>query len=250
MASEPDITLNPDLNRTAIAARLQSHRRVQIHDVFPDNVARQLLSCLQLQVPWNTTFNDDGGKVHTLHPIQTAALTPQKTAVIQQHILGRATSQFQFHFKNYPVWDLWAQNRGSDLYIFKLVRFLNSPAFLALIHEISGIPGINMADAQATLFQAGHFLSGHTDAGTPELGRRLAYVLNLTPVWRPEWGGALEFIDPDGNIEAGFTPAFNTLNLFFVPCPHHVSYVAPFAGGGRYSVTGWLRETRASETGS
>lgn len=65
--------------------------------------------------------------------------------------------------------------------------------------------------------------------------------MNLSPDWRPDWGGLLMFEGADSHIEQGFVPSFNALNLFAVPARHFVSYVAPFAPRRRYSVTGWLR---------
>jgi SM-20-related protein len=65
--------------------------------------------------------------------------------------------------------------------------------------------------------------------------------LNLTHQWRADWGGILNFLDADGHVAEGYVPAFNALNLFRVPQRHNVSYVAPFAMNGRYSITGWLR---------
>ena len=60
-------------------------------------------------------------------------------------------------------------------------------------------------------------------------------------MWRADWGGALQFFGPDGNVSEAFTPAFNVLNVFKVPAVHSVAMVAPFAGASRYSITGWLR---------
>ncbi|MBL8647073.1 MAG: hypothetical protein JNL46_07435, partial [Sphingosinicella sp.] len=54
-------------------------------------------------------------------------------------------------------------------------------------------------------------------------------------------GGLLMFHDENGGISRVLTPAFNSLRVFAVPVPHSVSYVAPFAGKQRVSVTGWLR---------
>src|SRR5690606_24819670 len=99
---------------------------------------------------------------------------------------------------------------------------------------------IAFADSQATRFSAGHFLTTHDDdvAGKQ---RRAAYVLNLTPHWRTDWGGVLQFIDADGHVTAGLAPKFNALNLFRVPQQHAVSFVTPSAPSSRYSITGWLR---------
>jgi Rps23 Pro-64 3,4-dihydroxylase Tpa1-like proline 4-hydroxylase len=96
------------------------------------------------------------------------------------------------------------------------------------------------ADAQATLYRSGHFLTAHDD-NTPGTKRLAAYVLSFTPVWRPEWGGLLEFLDDTSQVETGYVPGFNTIKLFRVPMTHYVSMVAPSAMSGRYSITGWLR---------
>lgn len=242
-ADLPVIQLNPALDRADIAARLRRTGRVRIRDLFPDPVARRLHRCLATELPWNTVFNEGDGKVHTLFPNQVAAMTADQKSWLTNFVFERARTGFQFIFNSYPVWDLADQGKAPDLYVFRLLDFLNGPEFLSFIHEISGITGIVMADAQATLFQPHHFLTRHSDRDEAK-GRRMAYVLNLTPAWRAEWGGLLEFLDEAGDVAEGFTPCFNTLNLFTVPAPHHVSYVTPFADGGRYSVTGWLRDRR------
>ena len=68
----------------------------------------------------------------------------------------------------------------------------------------------------------------------------IAYVLNFTRRWRSDWGGMLEFYDERGNVECGFVPRFNVLNLFEVPANHAVTFVPPYVAEGRYSITGWF----------
>jgi SM-20-related protein len=122
----------------------------------------------------------------------------------------------------------------------EIVAFFTGPAFLDFCRAAFARPDIAFADVRATLYQPGHFLHMHTDAqeGKNRVG---AYVYNLAPRWRPEWGGALTFPTPDGDIAAAYTPRFNSLNLLQVPQPHYVSYVAPFAGAPRLAITGWVR---------
>jgi SM-20-related protein len=67
--------------------------------------------------------------------------------------------------------------------------------------------------------------------------------MGLTPNWRVEWGGLLLFHGKEGQL-SGLSPRFNCLNMFALPSMHSVSQVTPFAGGVRYSVTGWLRTKR------
>ncbi len=66
--------------------------------------------------------------------------------------------------------------------------------------------------------------------------------MNFSKDWREDWGGYLQFFDKEGNIEEGFKPRFNCLNLFKTPMDHAVSYVPPFCGGKRLGVTGWFRD--------
>jgi Rps23 Pro-64 3,4-dihydroxylase Tpa1-like proline 4-hydroxylase len=66
-------------------------------------------------------------------------------------------------------------------------------------------------------------------------------VYGLTHDWQAEWGGLLLFHDAGGDIERGYTPRFNSLNIFSVPQLHSVSYVSRVAPEPRLSVTGWLR---------
>ncbi|HLU05215.1 MAG TPA: 2OG-Fe(II) oxygenase family protein [Woeseiaceae bacterium] len=62
-----------------------------------------------------------------------------------------------------------------------------------------------------------------------------------TSDWRADWGGYLQLQDESGNVRRGLMPSFNTLNILAVPQKHSVSLVAPFAGGMRLSISGWLR---------
>ena len=69
-------------------------------------------------------------------------------------------------------------------------------------------------------------------------------MLNFTPVWRPDWGGVLQFLDADGHVAEGYSPAFNALNIFKVPQDHCVSSVVHHAPFNRLSITGWIRSRR------
>ena len=101
-----------------------------------------------------------------------------------------------------------------------------------------GLAAIQRTDAQATLYRPGDFLTVHDDS----IGghkRLAAYVLNLTPIWRADWGGVLQFLGANGHVEEGYVPCFNALNVFRVPTQHSVSQVALY-GSLRYSITGWF----------
>ncbi|WP_292035284.1 MULTISPECIES: 2OG-Fe(II) oxygenase [unclassified Brevundimonas] len=120
------------------------------------------------------------------------------------------------------------------------VELFNSEAYLAFARRLTGDDRIVSADGQATRYLSGHFLNRHTDANEAS-GRLYAYVLNLSPRWRAEWGGHLQFLDETGEVTESMIPAFGALNVFKVPQSHAVSVVAPFAPAPRYSIIGWWR---------
>ena len=120
---------------------------------------------------------------------------------------------------------------------------LNSEAFLGFVRQLTGDPRPVYCDAQATRYRAGQFLTAHDDnlAGKDRL---YAYVLNLTPAWRIEWGGLLMFHDADGHVAEAYAPKFNAINIFSVPAWHSVSQVASYVDQHRLAITGWIRGSK------
>jgi Rps23 Pro-64 3,4-dihydroxylase Tpa1-like proline 4-hydroxylase len=150
------------------------------------------------------------------------------------------TREFKFAYDTHLISFAGEPYSDSQHYLAQVAAFLNGPGFLGFVRNVTGIGAIEFAAAQATRYGSGNFLTAHDDnvAGS---NRLVAYVFSFMPIWRPEWGGLLEFLDAAGQIEAGYMPGYNSLKLFSVPMSHHVSMVAPFAPGLRHSITGWLR---------
>jgi Rps23 Pro-64 3,4-dihydroxylase Tpa1-like proline 4-hydroxylase len=227
--------LNPVLDRAAIAAEFARRGHVEIPQLLTAGSARRIHACLAEETPYSLICND-GEK-----QLEYRDLTPQQR---QDHTRAAwrrvGLDAFQFLYEQH-ILTLDGETYADPAHYWAAVtNFLNGAPFLDLAREITGMPDIAFADAQASLYRAGHFLTSHGDE-SQTAKRRAAYVLSLTPNWRPEWGGLLEFIDDNGHIEAGYTPSFNSLRLFRIPINHYVSCVAPYAVTGRYSITGWLR---------
>src|SRR6185436_20261919 len=112
-------------------------------------------------------------------------------------------------------------------------EFVNSSGFLDLCREIAGVSELCRADAQLVRFKAGHFVTYNGAIPTSEdaAKRRLAYSINLTPEWKPEWGGLLEFRRQEGYLIEAVQPCFNALDLFDYPRGYWVSSVTSFCGG-------------------
>ncbi|QIQ86316.1 2OG-Fe(II) oxygenase family protein [Erythrobacter sp.] len=131
--------------------------------------------------------------------------------------------------------------RGSVLDDF--ARFLSDEPALDFVRTVIGAGAASYADAQATAYGPGHFLTAHDDDVAGK-NRKAAYVMNLSCDWTADWGGLLVFHAPGEARAEALVPSFNALNLFAVPQLHSVSMVAPWVPRRRYSITGWLRGGR------
>ena len=125
------------------------------------------------------------------------------------------------------------------------VEFLNSSAFLEFMRGLTGLRDIGRTSAQAVRFLPGHFVGFQEGTRVTDMsGRRLLnFIFDLTPEWKPEWGGLLGFRSLNGSGIDGFFPSFNALDVFAFPQGHWISLVAPFAGGARLSIAGGLYES-------
>ncbi len=223
--------LNPHLDRAHLAQTFAQTGRVRIASVLTDASAQRVHYALENETPWGLILNE-GTKV-----LEFESVSAEDYQAMAVAAWSWAHSGFQYFYHSYRLLENHKIYPKPDHYLAKLVSFLTSPDFFALIREVTGLDSISWVSSTATLYKPLDFLTIHDDglAG----GKLVAYVLNMTPTWRPDWGGALQFFDRGDDIEEGYLPTFNALNLFRVPRRHSVSQVAAF-GGLRYSVSGWF----------
>lgn len=232
--------LAPTLDVDALAARFASERRLRIQPFLTDTCAVDLHARLRGRDDWVQLVNS-GGKVFELSRAARAGLTPEQARILDDAVTAGAREGFQYRYEalRLPDGDL-AYAAGEDP-LAPFARWLSEGAARAFLRSVTGAE-FTFADAQATAYSPGDFLTGHDDAVAGKQ-RLSAYVLGLTPVWRPEWGGLLLFHGADGAV-AGHAPGFNSLDLFAVPQLHSVSAVTQSAAFRRYAITGWLRQGR------
>jgi len=168
-------------------------------------------------------------------------LEPGRRVPFNQLVFREAQAGgFQYLYENFALYESGRNGRLDDPVLAGAFAFVRSEAFLTAAREITGYEDVTFTDCQLTRYRAGHFLTMHDDLVDGK-SRRAAYILNLTPDWRVDYGGILQIIDEKGDVVCGLTPAFNRLCLLKVPSRHAVSCIAPFAPGARYAITGWLR---------
>lgn len=235
--------LNPTVDRAAAASDFAATGRVQIRDLLTDAAARTIYRILSRETPWGLAWRAADNGPNALRRQQTSQLQPQQWQSLSQEV-ARAMSgrDYAFVYGQYPILDAhlqqWGEHQGLEL----LIEHINDQPLMDLVREVTGIPDLRKADAQATLFGPNNFLAVHSDSHVGE-GWQVAYVMNFCAEdWRPDWGGYLLFYDEQGDVVAGYRPRFNALNMFRVPQTHNVSYVPPFAPVGRFAITGWFRD--------
>ncbi|MCV2370647.1 2OG-Fe(II) oxygenase [Roseateles oligotrophus] len=227
--------INPELDIEQLGRSFQRDGRVLIRDFF-DPAVVQALSAAVDQIDWALTYRDTKGD-RVLSGEQLRALTPEQREMLVEGVNTVARNEFQFSFFTESM--VAAAKRGDTDLLARFMRWMADEQFMATIRQITGITEINRVYAQATMYTRGNFLVAHDDHVDAE-DRRLAYVINLTRKWRPDWGGLLHFTKADGSVTDSYFPHFNSLSLFKVPQSHFVSYVPPFANAERTAITGWL----------
>lgn len=213
--------------------------RVRIESALAVEAARLLADALGDDAPWCRILNQ-GDKVWDLDRAALDALGAERRAALVEAVHVQARDAFQYHYESIRVSEDAAERQLRGLMVDRLLDALNGEAWLNVFRTLTGVPAIRMIDGQATRYQPGDFLTAHDD-NVAGKNRVAAYILSLTPDWRTEWGGLLQFHGPDGDLTGALKPRFNAVHLLRVPQSHSVSYVAPFAGRPRVSITGWLR---------
>lgn len=188
---------------------------------------------------WVQVINS-GDKVFELSRQARAGFSNAQTVGLEKALYRAAGEGFQFRYEVLRVSDDEREREMTGRRLDRFAQFMCSADTLRFLRHVTGDESLTFADAQATRYGPGDFLTGHDD-NVASKRRAAAYVYNLAPRWRPEWGGLLLFHDAGDEASLALTPTFNCLNLFAVPQQHSVSMVTPFAGGPRLSITGWLR---------
>jgi Rps23 Pro-64 3,4-dihydroxylase Tpa1-like proline 4-hydroxylase len=216
-------------------AEFASNKIVIINDFIDPNQAENIYHFLSLKPPnmWTSTTCFDNVKAD----IPT---TTSKKEQIQKNI-KKATkafnnNKFAFSFER-TLNDHPFQCRCVECYTKYLFK---TPATLDKIRQITNMDITQAHDIFISKYSYGNFLSVHSDRNNG----RVAFILNLSKDWKPEYGGLLHILDNKReNVIRTIVPHFNTLTLFYIPpeigIPHFVSHLN-IKNKNRFAITGWF----------
>lgn len=233
------VALNPDLDVTAGARTLREHGRARVGGVLTEEAAQALHGALTDDaLTWRRSLDNPANVDVPVSIFEGQPAEEQARLIAMVH--EGARDGFQYVYDRVRIGYGVETGEAMPEALAALYTLFNSAPWLDFARTLTGDERIAHVDAMATRFGPGQFLNGHNDHHE-KAGRLYAYVLNLCPRWRAEWGGLLLFKDDADEVVEAFTPGFNVLNVFRVPQAHAVSMVTPFAGAPRLSITGWWR---------
>jgi Rps23 Pro-64 3,4-dihydroxylase Tpa1-like proline 4-hydroxylase len=109
------------------------------------------------------------------------------------------------------------------------------------IEEQLNLKNLELGEYFLSSYRQGDFLATHTDQGNGVV----AFVLNLTKDWRPEYGGMLH-VETSPNCYSAVNPEFNSLVIMEIKegedLNHFVSEVTKSAPDNRIAISGWFTQ--------
>ena len=245
----PSLTLrlNPALDLGRYAEIYARRGIVQIPGLFETPVADGLERLLAGPLPWRLLMTDQNDKPIHFSAAEAQAAGREKIDSLIKDAFARARQNRGYFYNTYPMIEGYLRGWDPGHPIHRVTEFINSPEFLGLGRRVTGVAGITKADAHATAYHPGHYLTRHLDYGDDH-ERRAAYVLGFSRNWQPDWGGLLLFLSERQDVTEGYLPRFNVLTIFDIKYLHTVTQVSSFAGGVRRSITGWFRDDPAARS--
>ncbi len=230
--------VNQELDWSELSGRFARSHRLLIRDFLSQDALSQLGSLARSELPWHLQYRLSG-QATSITEAELQQLRPEARTELFARVTAEAREDFQFLYYSCSLNPSHLRSLPQGHPIHAVARGLFNLGFIRRLSKIVNDDSIIGLTASVTRYDPGCFLLPHDDSGTQD-ARRVAFVLNLSEDWWPDWGGLLQFLDGDRNIETCFTPHAGSIALFKVPQWHCVSYVAPFAARSRFAITGWL----------
>jgi SM-20-related protein len=230
--------LSSNLDWSRMEADFTDRRRIRLENFLTPDSARVLFRAMRDEVSYRQAYVDGRGN-QEISAETFKALSPDQKRQLLNAVYGQAAQGVGFWYGRHGI------GEKSPEPVRDFLNWFNSEEVFERIRRLPGAEDVRSASGQVSRFLPGDFLTRHIDDVGDE-GRRVAYVMNLSPDWHPDWGGLLQFFHSDGRPREAWTPLYNSLCLFDVRHVHSVTCVAPFARHPRLAISGWFRRAPRS----
>lgn len=245
-ASAIRFEINPKLNVYSLEERLRETGRLRVRNFLQPPCAKALYRHLVNAVAWQT-FVVSNERLLATPPGEPVGTDPEEEREILDLACNSARMRFACVYDADGVYpedmpdDANPSARPPDTVLAAFGEFLGSGAIGDMVRRVMELDALDIRMC-ANRLRPGHFATFHS--GVPEADKtrkRVSSVyFHLTPEWKPEWGGMLEYRNDEGDVVEALVPSFNTLDILSFPRGYWISRVAPFAGGSVLAVSGRL----------
>ena len=224
--------LNNIDNIDELTLNFEKNKKLKINNFLNIQIAEAIYKQVYLEKNWLLASGINKNKYEKVDNISN-----QKANMLQIKNVISSFGNDQFSYIFYR-----SMNASTMSYLeFVIRQTLSSPEFIEILNKITNLGLTKLTTLFLSKYKTGNFLSPHSDNGNG----RLAFVLNLTKNWKPQYGGVLHFMDENRiEIIESFVPGFNNFIIFYVPdgkgIPHFVSHVSPNVKFSRFAITGWF----------
>lgn len=207
-------------------------KKLKINNFLNNTFAENIFKYAYLDKNWMLATGIDKNKFEKLANLQN-----DKINTLQIKNVNTAFSNDQFSYIFYRTMN----GAKMSFFEYSLRQTLSSKNFIDKLNQITGLGLTKLTTLFLSKYKAGNFLSPHTDRGNG----KLAFVINLSKYWKPQYGGILHFMNEDRTeILESVVPSFNTFFIFEIPVDkgisHFVSHVNPSVKHNRFAITGWF----------
>jgi len=228
--------INFNHNIESLKEIYRTQAKIKINSIFEIPFAESLYSYAVNEKNWVLSTGINKNKFEKMDSPQFSKMNE-----LQIKNVAKSFSENQFSYIFYRAMNNKLINVKDGFLEFLVRKYLSSPKFISLLNDITGLGITGLKTLFMSKYKPGNFLSPHSDKGNG----RLAFVINLTKNWKPQYGGNLNFLNDDRTeIIETFVPDFNNIVLFTVEdnkeTPHFVSHIAPGVKYNRYAITGWF----------
>jgi len=239
-----DLEINASHDAQRLARRFHSQGTLRIENFLQPACAAMLYTVMVKNVRWRTLVLSQQQLLGTpLYEAGASSFDHDPEAIALANSSARSGQAALYDVDRlYPEDEVVPASAAASDEGLGPFELRISNRLLELIRIVSAEPLFQQIAVQANRFRPGHFEMFHSGTWSADKTgkRRATFILNLTPEWRPDWGGLLQYRSRDAACIRGWMPTFNSLDLITFPRGWWVSAVSTIAQGARLSLNGRL----------